>query len=270
MYEAYWNHSRKPFRNDMDLSFAFMSETYEEALARLQYWVEDGKRLALLTGTSGAGKSYLLAALSREIRLRGDIVTTVPNPSLTPSDLLQYILVLYGHDRTDLSKASALAALTRFARENTLQNTRTYLLVDEAQAIRDPHTLDEIDLLLNLSEGARPLFCIALAGEPWVRESLNDCPGLAQKIEIGAQLGPLSLEETGRYIAHRLQVVGGGNVFEKEAVEKLHQWSGGIPRLVNIGADLSLLAAFSEEKNTVDAAAVESGLEEVESRLVER
>ncbi|MCD6404232.1 MAG: AAA family ATPase [Planctomycetes bacterium] len=265
MYKAHWNLSRKPFRNDLDLSFAFMWEAYEEALARMQYWVADGKRLALLTGPSGVGKSYLLAALVKEIRLRGDIVATVPNPSLSPSELLSYILTLYGHDRAEISKAEALSTLTRFARENALQNTRTYLLIDESQAIRDIHTLDEINLILNLAEGATPLFCIVLAGEPGVHGLLTNCPGLKQKVEINARLKPMSLEETGVYIAHRLQVAGGQNVFEDDAVASLHQWAGGIPRLVNIGADLALLAAFGEEKRSVDTAAVESGLEEIET-----
>jgi len=267
MYEAHWNLTEKPFRNDMDLNFAFMWEAYEEALARMQYFVEDGKRLALLTGPSGVGKSFLLATLAREIRMRGDIVATVPNPSLSPQELLEYILTLYGHDRTGLSKARALALLTQFARENTLQNTRTYLIVDEAQAIRDPYTLDEINLILNLAEGAKPLFSIIMAGEMGVSDLLNDCPGLRQKIEIGAELVPLSLDETAGYLAHRLEVAGGKNVFEPSAVESLHQWSGGIARLVNIGADLALLAAFGEEKSNVDAAAVSSGLEEIENRF---
>ena len=270
MYEAHWNLTAKPFRNDMDLSFTFMWEAYEEALARLQYFVADGKRLALVTGASGVGKSFLLATLARGIRMRGDIVATVPNPSLSPMELLEYILALYGHDRDGLSKARALTLLTQFARENTLQNTRTYLLIDEAQAIRDPYTLDEINLILNLTEGARPLFSVILAGEDGVGDLLNTCPGLRQKIEIGADLAPMGLEETEQYIAHRLSVVGGANVFGPDALAELHQWSGGIARLVNIGADLALLAAFGEEKTSVDAEALRSGLEEIENRFAKQ
>lgn len=267
MYEAHWNLSKKPFRNDLDLSFAFMWEAYEEALARLQYFVADGKRLGLLVGPAGVGKSYLLASLARDIRLRGDIVATVPNPSLSPSDLLEYILMLYGHDKSGLSKARSLTLLTEFARENALQNTRTYLLVDEAQAIRDPLTLEEINLILNLAEGPVPLFCVIMAGEPAINDLLSECPGLRQKIEIGAQLTPLAREDAPKYLAHRLEAAGGSNVFEDAAVKRLYEWSGGIARLMNIGADLALLAAYSDDKKTVDVAAVDSGLEEIETRF---
>jgi len=265
MYKAHWNLSAKPFRNDLDLAYAFMGEAYEEALARMQYFVADGKRFATVTGPSGVGKSYLLAALARDIRMRGDITATVPNPSLTPQEFLEYVLTLYGHDRSDLSKARALATLTRFARENTLQNTRTYLCIDEAQAIREPYTLDEINLILNLAEGPRPLFCVVMAGEPGLDGLLNDCPGLKQKIEITAHLTPLSLEETAGYVSHRVRVAGGEEIFDASAVETLHTWSGGLPRLINIAADLAMLAAFGEEKTTVDAASVEAGLEEIDS-----
>jgi len=268
MYEAYWNLSKKPFRNDLDLSFAFMWEGYEEALARMQYWAADGKRLAILTGAAGVGKSYLLALLSRDIRRRGDIVATMPNPSLTPAEFLEYILVLYGHDQTGLVKSQALATLVGFASENTAQNTRTYLLVDEAQAISNRETLGEINLILNLTDGQRPLFSVVLAGEEHLREVASECAGLRQKIEIGADLQPLTLGETAGYMAHRLKAAGAtAQIFEAKAVERLYEWSKGVPRLVNTAADLALVSAFGEEKKRVDVAAVEAGLEEIESQV---
>jgi len=267
MYESHWNLARKPFRNDLDLSFAYMWEGYEEALARMQYWAADGKRLALVTGPAGVGKSYLLALLARDIRRRGDIVATVPNPDLTPSEFLQYALALYGHDEPGTSKAESLAKLTEFAAENAAQNTRTYLLVDEAQAVTNPHTLEEINLILNLAEGPRALFSVVLAGEPALRNVMAGCVGLRQKVEIGAELAALSREETAGYLAHRLERAGAAEaIFEPRAVEALFRWAKGIPRLVNTAADLALLSAYGEGKKRVDVAAVEAGLEEVESQ----
>jgi general secretion pathway protein A len=267
MYEAHWNLATKPFRNDLDLSFAFMWEGYEEARARMQYWAADGKRLAVLTGPAGVGKSYLLALLSRDIRRRGDIVTVMPNPSLTAAEFLQYVLSLYGFDQTGLSKSQALAILTQFACENAAQGIRTYLLIDEAQAITERRTFEEINLILNLSGEAKPLFCIVLAGEPHLKTSLAESPSLRQKVEIGAELAPLTLEEAARYLAHRLKMAGAQTqMFDSRSIEALHQWSRGLPRLLNISADLALLAAFGEGKKLVDLAAVESGLEEVESQ----
>ena len=268
MYEAYWNLSKKPFRNDLDLSFAYMWEGYEEALARMDYWAADGKRFALLTGPAGVGKSYLLALLSRDIRRRGDVVSVMPNPSLAPLEFLQYVLTLYGHDEPCLSKSDALSALSRFAMENAAQNTRTYLLVDEGQAVRDPRTLEEINLILNLTYGSQPLFSVVMAGEPSLRDVLAGCQGLRQKVEIGAELPLLTLEETAGYISSRLQAAGsGGDIFAGEAIERLHAWAKGVPRLINTAADFALLAAFGEEKRVVDVAAVESGLEDIKSQV---
>jgi len=267
MYEAHWNLSRKPFRNDLDLSFVYMWEGYEEALARMRYWAADGKRLAVLTGPSGVGKSYLLALLTRDIKRRGDIVATVPNPSLAPAEFLQYVLTLYGHDEAGSSKSESLALLTQFASENAAQNTRTYLLIDEAQAIGDPQTLEEINLILNLADGARTLFSIVLAGEPALRGTLNACAGLRQKIEIGAELSTLDLKGTAGYLAHRIEVAGGKpGIFDDHAIKALFDWSKGIPRLVNIAADLALVAAYGEGKTRVDVAALETGLEEIQSQ----
>lgn len=268
MYEAHWNLTRKPFHNDLDLSFAYMWEDYEEALARMQYWVADGKRLALLTGAAGTGKSYLLALLSRDIRRRGDIVATMPNPSLSPEEFLQYVLAIYGHDEAPASKSRALTTLTRFASENASQNTRTYLLIDEAQAISDGRTLEEINLILNLAEGPRPLFSVILVGDSSFRTTLGQCPALKQKVEMGAELRMLTVEETAAYISHRLKIAGAqGEIFMPQAVERLYAWTKGVPRLTNTGADLALLAAFGEGKTGVDVAAVESALEDIESQI---
>lgn len=268
MYEAYWNLTKKPFRNDLDVAFAYLWEEYDEALARMRYWAADGKRFALLTGPAGVGKSFLLALMARDIRRRGDIVATMPNPSLSPSEFLEYTLSLYGHDEAHQTKSQSLALLTRFASENAAQNTRTYLLVDEGQAMRDPQTLEEINLILNLSDGANPLFSVLIAGEQALRDVVGECAGLRQKVEIGAELSPLSSEETAHYVAHRLEVAGGqGDIFEPEALERLYEWSKGIPRLVNTAADLALLAAYGEEKRRVDVAALESGLEDIQSQI---
>jgi len=265
MYQTYWNLTRKPFRNDLDLSFAFMWERYEEALARMRYWAADGKRLAVLTGPASAGKSYLLALLTRDIKRRGDIVTTMPNPSLSAAEFLQYILSLYGFDQTGLSKSEALATLTQFACENAAQGIRTYLLVDESQAITERQTFEEINLILNLADEARPLFSVVLAGEPHLKNGMAECVSLRQKVEIGAELFPLTLEESARYLDHRLKVAGAEQqLFDSRSIEALHRWSRGLPRLLNISADLALLAAFGEGKKVVDLAAVEAGLEEVE------
>jgi len=268
MYEAHWNLTKKPFKNDLDLTFAFMWEGYDEALARMRYWAADGKRFAVLTGPSGVGKSYLFALLARDIRRRGDIVATVPNPCLSPTEFLEYVLTLYGHDDCGLTKSQALALLTHFAAENASQNTRTYLLIDEAQAIGSGETLEEINLILNLAEGQSPLFSVVMGGEGTLRDVMNGCPSLKQKIEIVAELPSLTLEETGAYVAHRLSVAGGqGGIFEPGAIERLYEWSKGLPRLVNTAADLALLAAYGEEKKTVDVESIDSGLEDIQSRM---
>jgi type II secretory pathway predicted ATPase ExeA len=267
MYEAHWNLATKPFRNDLDLSFAYLWEGYDEALARMRYWAADGKRLAILTGQSGVGKSFLFALLAHDIRRRGDIVAVMPNPSLSPSELLEYVLTLYGFDEAGATKSESLALLTQYASENAAQNVRTYLLIDEAQSIADRQTLEEVNLILNLSEGAKPLFCVVLAGEPQLKNVIAECAGLRQKVEIGARLEPLTLEETARYLAHRLKVAGATEpIFDALSVKSLYKWARGVPRLINIAADLALVAAYGEGKKTVDIAAVGSGLEEIESQ----
>ncbi len=76
-------------------------------------------------------------------------------------------------------------------------------------------------------------------------------------------LGPLSLEETVRYIDHRIRVAGGSrNPFTAEAMNEIHALSRGIPRLINTLATTSLLDAFGEDAETIETARVASAAQE--------
>jgi type II secretory pathway predicted ATPase ExeA len=128
------------------------------------------------------------------------------------------------------------------------------LVIDEAQLVPHKETFDEIRLLTNFQLDDRNLMSIVLMGQPELRKRLAHrvYEPLRQRIGMQYNLRPLTLEETAEYLNHRLRVAGGeGGLFLKGAVERIYQYSGGIPRKINHAASLALLEGFGREVRVI-------------------
>jgi len=262
MFEEHFGLLAKPFGKTPDPSYLYESPQHKEALARLEYAVEE-KELALLVGDIGSGKTTLSRALIDRIGDARPVVLLI-NPRLTPTQLLRAIA--QGLDiepprfRNDL-----LDALHTKLFELYEQKREPVLMIDEAQLIPTKATFDEIRLLTNFQLDDQNLLSVVLIGQPELdtRLAREAYAPLRQRIGLRYSLGPLSLEETIRYIDHRIRVAGGArNPFSREAMEEIHTVSGGIPRLINTLATTALLDAFGEDAATIDPNRIASAARE--------
>lgn len=262
MFEEFFGLTAKPFGKTPDPAFLFESRQHKEALARLEYAVEE-KELALLVGDIGSGKTTLSRALIDRVGDTRPIILLI-NPRLTPTQLLRSIA--RGLDleparfRNDLLDQihTKLYALYEEKREPVL-------MIDEAQLIPSKATFDEIRLLTNFQLDDQNLLSVVLIGQPELDGRLDReaYKPLRQRIGLRYSLGPLSLEETIEYIEHRIRVAGGTrNPFNRNAMEEIHALSGGIPRLINTLATTALLDAFGEDAEVIDPARVASAARE--------
>ena len=253
MFEDFFGFTAKPFGKTPDPSFLFESPQHREALARLEYAVEE-KELALLVGDIGSGKTTLSRALIDRIGDARPVVLLI-NPRLTPAQLLRSIAAGLG------------LAPSRFRNELLDQiHTKLFelfeggrepvLIIDEAQLIPGKATFDEIRLLTNFQLDDQNLLSVLLIGQPELETRL-DRPyyaPLRQRIGLRYRLGCLNEQETAAYIEHRIRVAGGArNPFSGAAMERIHAVSGGIPRVINTLATTALLDAFGEDAETIDA-----------------
>jgi type II secretory pathway predicted ATPase ExeA len=262
MFEEFFGLGSKPFGKTPDPSFLYESPQHKEALARLEYAVEE-KELALLVGDIGSGKTTLSRALIDRIGDARPVVLLI-NPRLTPTQLLRAIAQGLGIDpprmRNDL-----LDALHTKLFELYEQKREPVLMIDEAQLIPTKATFDEIRLLTNFQLDDQNLLSVVLIGQPELdtRLAREAYAPLRQRIGLRYSLGPLSLEETIHYIDHRIRVAGGArNPFSREAMEEIHAVSGGIPRLINTLATTALLDAFGEDAPTIDPMRIASAARE--------
>ncbi|HQY82647.1 MAG TPA: peptidoglycan-binding protein, partial [Thermomonas sp.] len=121
-------------------------------------------------------------------------------------------------------------------------------------------------LLTNLETDTQKLLQILLLGQPELRDMVArpELRQLAQRITARYHLTPLDAKETGEYLRHRWRVAGGQKFpFDAKAVQRMHQRSGGVPRLLNVIAERALLAGYARDATVIDARLVDAAANEV-------
>jgi type II secretory pathway predicted ATPase ExeA len=262
VFESHFGLRAKPFGKTPDPSFLFESDQHREALARLEYAVEE-KELALLTGDIGSGKTTLSRALIDRVGEARPVVLLI-NPRLTPTQFLKAIAANLGIEVPRL-RNELLDRLHAKLFELYEAGREPVVIIDEAQLIPSKATFDEIRLLTNFQLDDQNLLSLILIGQPELERRLDREPyaPLRQRIGMRYSLGPLSLAETSRYVEHRLGVAGGTrNPFAADALAELHARSGGVPRLINTLATTALLDAYGDDSATIDAARIAAAARE--------
>src|SRR5437660_481863 len=262
MFEEFFGLTTKPFGKTPDPGFLYESAQHSEALARLEYAVEE-KELSLLVGEIGSGKTTLSRALSDRIADARPVILLI-NPRLTPTQLLRSIASGLGLQPARFRNELLDQIHTKLF-ELYEEKREPVLIIDEAQLIPTKATFDEIRLLTNFQLDDQNLLSVILIGQPELDARLDRAAyaPLRQRIGLRYALGPLTEDDTFRYIDHRIRVAGGErNPFSRAAMAEIHAISGGIPRLINTLATTALLDAFGEDVETIDPARIDSAARE--------
>ena len=251
MYSDFYGLARLPFEMTPDPSFLYLGETHREGLATLVYGVQSRKGFVLLTGEVGTGKTTLLHALLGQL----DSATAsafIFNPRLGPMDFFLMLFDELGIEQTCRTKAEYLLALNRFLIECLERDETALLIIDEAQNL-SPEMLEEVRLLSNLETPTSKLLQIMLVGQPELNDLLArpELRQLRQRIVLRHHLRPFDEKELDTYVDERLRLAGytGKGIFKRSARREIFHATGGVPRLVNILCDGSLLAGFAREQS---------------------
>ncbi len=269
MYLNYFGLNEAPFSLTPDPAFVYLSPRHRDALAHLLYGIGQGGSggFVQLTGEVGTGKTTLCRCLLEQIP-DGTRIALLLNPLVTPRELLAAVSEELEIDISDSIDSTRLLVdgLNRYLLDAHQRGERVVVVIDEAQNL-SPEALEQVRLLTNLETAKEKLLQIVLLGQPELRELLQrrNLRQLAQRITARFHLSPLGPKDTHLYIRHRMQVAGAQrNPFRRAAMNALYQRSHGIPRLINIIADRSLVAAFAKERLDVTAAMVHEAANEVQ------
>jgi len=194
--------------------------------------------------------------------LRGQRVATayIFNSQLQVNHLFDFIMADFEIPYESREKSQVLLRLNQWLLERYRAGETAVLIVDEAQNLSS-ELLEEIRLLTNLETSTEKLLQIVLAGQPELEERLKlpQLRQLRQRITLRCRTSALSLEETYGYIAERLRIAGanGEPIFSKEAIQAIHQYSRGIPRVVNLLCEHSMINAYVDTLRPVPSHLVE-------------
>ena len=275
MYEEYFGFTEKPFSLTPDPKFLFKSESHVNAFDLLQYAVRRREGFVVITGDIGTGKTTLCRALLKQID-KNTFSALVLNPFLSEEDLLKLILQDFGVVSRDDIRRGRLAGVTKQDLIETVNDfllsllplrATAVLIIDEAQNLPMP-VLEQIRILSNLETDKDKLLQIVLVGQLNLTSLLKapQMRQLDQRVSIRYQLRPLSRDEVASYVSHRLTIAGGpaSVTFQPKALDMMHRRTQGIPRLINLVCDRSLLAAYSGRTNRISADMVFQAAESLE------
>ena len=264
MYRSFYNLKKKPFEITTDPRFLWLGEQHKEALASLEYCIREEKGFLLLTGDVGTGKTVLINGLIRSLDIQ-TIIAAIPDPGLEIPDFFNFLADSLKMNRKFSGKGEFLAYLRKFLIAANAGSRKVLLIIDEAQRLNH-ELLEEIRLLSNIELDNRKLINIFFVGQPEFNQLLMDPRNKAvrHRIVVRNHINPLTEEELGKYIRHRLQIAGTNRkLFTKAAIREIYAFSDGNPRLTNIICDHALLSGYSADLKVIDGDVVKECVQEL-------
>src|SRR5512145_3205745 len=258
MYEDYYGFVQPPFSLTPDPRFLYRSESHDLALQQVWQAIRRKEGFIVLTGDIGTGKTTLCRTLLEQFD-QTTFTALILNPFLSVEELLREILLSFGVVSKEALRSGRLASATKHELIRTLHDFllsllplhgSAVLIIDEAQHL-SPDVLEEIRILSNLETNDQKLLQIVIVGQLNLLDVLHkaELRQLDQRISIRCSLKALTREEVEAYITHRLWVARGSTAvsFTPRAFDLVHAISGGVPRMINLLCDRSLMVGCDKQ-----------------------
>jgi len=255
MYVKYFKLKEEPFSTTPDPRFLYRSEIHQEALERLMTGIASKRGINAIVAEPGLGKSTLIRTLLNGLSKKVNFAW-VFNTSLESKDLIKFICRDFGFKPKGAEMSDILMELYTFLVKEYERGNTPLLIIDEAQNLK-PHVLEEIRQLSNLETMQNKLLQIILSGQPQLDVNLDkpDMQQLKQRICMKAIITRLDLDDTRKYVRHRLQVAGNknDNLFTDASLKLVKRISDGVPRLINQICDNAMMTAARRNLQQIDA-----------------
>lgn len=272
-YLKYCGLKEKAFGLTPDPFFYFESESYQEALGHLTFFLSQKEGFALIYGDVGLGKTTMSRVFLDRLDQTRYNSALILNPIMNEADFLRQVVRELAIECDDGEQDTALDTLKGFLLSEHKTGKETVLIIDEAQLLSDD-LLELIRVLSNFETDKEKILHIILLAQTEIISKLTQphLRYLAQRITVIYRLRPLTHEEAFLYINHRLRRAGSNGFvrFKDEAIDEIFQASGGCPRLINILCDRCLLYLYSHSRRSVDRNAARRVFEEESNLLIQQ
>ncbi|MDY0212448.1 MAG: AAA family ATPase [Desulfuromonadaceae bacterium] len=255
----FFGFEREPFSNAPDSRFYFENTQHTQAQLRIRHVIDSGGGLAVISGGIGSGKTTLarriLDTLAPE-EYEASLLVMV-HSGVTPDWILTRIAMQLGVKEPAADRMAVLKQLYDRLLEIHTEGRSAVVLIDEAQMLQTSALMEEFRGLLNLEIPGKKLLNLIFFGLPEIEECLRLDEPLAQRVVMRYHIHPLQEQETLGYIRHRLRIAGASYaMFGREAVEAIHKFSAGVPRLINTLGANCLFEAFLSNRRVIDTQTV--------------
>jgi type II secretory pathway predicted ATPase ExeA len=262
MYKGFFGLKDNPFNVSPDPRYLFLTKEVEETLSSLMYGIQTRKGIITLTGEVGTGKTTLVNRVLDCLHQGPTRTAFLFNSRMNSSQLFDFILAEFDIPCESRSKSQQLMKLNHWLLERFTSGETAVVIIDEAQNLTFP-VLEEIRLLTNLETSKEKLLQIVLSGQPELEEKLNlpQLRQLRQRIMLRCKTNALTKEQTRDYVVERLKIGGAAAsdqpIFGPAAMETIHLYSMGIPRVVNLLCEHALINAYVEEQRPIQPKIIE-------------
>ncbi len=260
MYKSYFGLKENPFNVNPDPRYLYLTKQIEEALTGLMYGIQTRKGFITLTGEVGTGKTTLVNRLLDWLRQRRTRTAFLFNSRMNTSHLFDFILAEFEIVCESRTKSQQLMKLNQWLLERYRAGETAVLIIDEAQNLSYP-VLEEIRMLTNL--------------EPPRKNSYKLCFPASRNLKINLKLAAIATAKTTHHptmqdgasyqgtnpCIYRRTVANRGHdradIFSPEAMDTVHMYSLGIPRVVNLLCEHALINTYVEQERIVSPKVVE-------------
>ncbi len=263
-YEEFYGFVQSPFTLAPDPRFLYLSPSHEAAMQLLLQAIDRKEGIVVLTGDIGTGKTTVCRSVLERLDMTC-FTSLLLNPFLSVEELLREILLDFGVVSREAVRSGRISSASKHDLVSTLHEFLLsltpiggsgVLIIDEAQHL-SPQVLEELRVLSNLETKHAKLLQIVLVGQLNLLDVLASpaVKQLDQRISMRATLSPLSRPEIEAYIGHRLSVAHGSSsiAFEAQALDAIYTASQGVPRVINLVCDRSLMIGARFGLRTITA-----------------
>jgi len=268
MYEQFFGFSSRPFISTPNVQSYFAGESIHHALSSTRMCIERAAGPVVVTGSSGSGKSLLIAMLSKHFACSYSVVNVICGNMRERRDLLQAILFELKLPYKEMSEGELRLSLIDHLKTDEIGESGLLVLIDDAHDL-PVDLLDELRVITNLVRDGRPMVSLVIVGQPSLEDHLIETKSesLNQRIAARCYLNSFTQNETFEYISTQIERAGGNgdHLFTGDALKSVHQSSGGCPRIINQISDFALVLAASQGSQRVTAEIVNEAWRDVQS-----
>ncbi|MDH5179509.1 MAG: AAA family ATPase [Gammaproteobacteria bacterium] len=270
MYLEFYKLKERPFKLTPDIHFFYKSRTQEKALAYLLYGIEQGEGFVAITGGVGYGKTTLIQRLIGEAKKRHVEVNRIAAANINAENILELICASLNLPFENRGRVALFKSLEEYLLKRHKRDIRVLLVIDEAQTLKE-EALEELRILSNIEVNGKAALQIFLVGQFELRDTLllPRFEHLRQRIIASYHIEALSRAEVEKYIQTRLEIAGwnGDPKIEDAVYDFIHDWTGGVPRKINLLCDRFLLLGYIEELHVLGIDEIEQAINDMEKEL---